>query len=159
MVLFQLYDTQKRCIFQHLNVNFYVFFTFKKIYIIYVGAEKDNSLPCAALFSNFSESKCGKILLCLAGYCLFLARKDNLLPCTTLYTLFSESKKRQKIFAAQTPQRKRGYAEDFAHQNHLRLQKLKNPRFTLSTKLCCEIAARQARGWGWYLIKIYLSQL
>ncbi len=40
MVLFQLYDTQKRCIFQHLNVNFYVFFTFKKIYIMHVWEKR-----------------------------------------------------------------------------------------------------------------------
>ena len=61
---------------------------------------------------------------------------------------------KQKIFAAQTPQRKRGYEEDFtlksvnAYRNKQRLQKLKNSRFALSLKLCCEIAARQARGYG-----------
>ena len=37
------------------------------------------------------------------------ARKDNSLPCATLFSDFSESKKSQKIFAAQTPQRKRSY--------------------------------------------------
>ena len=86
--------------------------------------------------------------------CLVWVKKDNSLPCTALYTDFSESKKsrskecKQKIFAAQTPPRKRGYVEDFAHRNHLRLRNCKNSRFALSTKLCCEIAARQARGYG-----------
>ena len=35
----------------------------------------------------------------------------------------------------------------------------KNPRFALSLKLCCKIAARQARGWGWVLSGICLSQI
>ena len=49
----------------------------------------------------------------------FLAKKDNSLPCATLFSNFSESKRlhskvrKQKIFAAQTPPRKRGYVEDF----------------------------------------------
>ena len=73
--------------------------------------------------------------------------------CKSIRPLFGIEKvpyedKRQKIFAAQTPPRKRGYVEDFAHLNKQRLQKLKNPHFTLSTKLCCEIATRQARGYG-----------
>ena len=64
---------------------------------------------------------------------------------------FLRRKAVEKPFAAQTPQRKRGYVEDFAYRNNVRLRNLKNPRFALSLKLCCEIAARQARGWGWYL--------
>ncbi len=99
-----------------------------------------------------------KDTLCLADFCLSLAETDYPLPLASLFTLFSESKKRQKIFAAQTPPRKRGYVEDFAYRNNVRLRNLKNPRFALSTMLCCEIAARQARGWGWYLSKICLSQ-
>ena len=74
-------------------------------------------------------------------------------------TTFRNRKSRQKIFAAQTPQRKRGYVEDFAYRNKLRLQNLKNSRFALSLKLRRKIAARQARGWGWFLSKICLSQL
>ena len=90
----------------------------------------------------------------LAEWCLILAKKDNSLPCASLFTDFSESKKsrskecKQKIFAAQTPPRKRGYVEDFAHRNQIRLRNLKNSRFALPMKLCCEIAARQARGYG-----------
>ena len=64
---------------------------------------------------------------------------------------FLRRKAVEKPFAAQTPPRKRGYVEDFAYRNNVRLRNLKNPRFALSTMLCCEIAARQARGWGWYL--------
>ena len=86
--------------------------------------------------------------MCLGNFCLFGEETDYPLPLASLFTLFSESKKRQKIFSAQTSPRKRGYVEDFAHQNHLRLRNLKNSHFTLSTKLCCEIAARQARGYG-----------
>ena len=48
-------------------------------------------------------------VFCLADFRLFGAKKDNSLPLASLFTLFSESKKRQKIFAAQTPPRKRGY--------------------------------------------------
>ena len=82
------------------------------------------------------------------------AETDYPLPCATLFSNFSTAKKLQKPFAAQTPPRKRGYVEDFAlksvnaHRNHLRLRNCKNSRFALSTKLCCEIAARQARGYG-----------
>ena len=67
-----------------------------------------------------------------------------------------------KPFAAQTPPRKRGYVEDFtlksvnAYRNKLPLRNFKNSRFVLSLKLCCEIAARQARGWGWFLSKSFL---
>ena len=80
--------------------------------------------------------------------CLVWVKKDNSLPCTALYTDFPESKKqrskesKQKIFAAQTPPRKRGYEEDFAYHNKVRLRNLKNPRFALSTRLGCEIARR-----------------
>ena len=96
----------------------------------------------------------------LAEWCLILAKKDNSLPCASLFTDFSESKKSQKIFAAQTPPRKRGYVEDFAHRNHLRLRNLKNSRFALPMKLCCEIAARQARGYGvLYEVKLFLVQV
>jgi len=69
-----------------------------------------------------------------AERCLFWAKKDNPLPCATLFTDFSESKKsrskecKQKIFAAQTPQRKRGFLS--THQtivgktfSHLRIFK------------------------------------
>ena len=96
----------------------------------------------------------------LAEWCLILAKKDNSLPCASLFTDFSESKKsrskecKQKIFAAQTPPRKRGYVEDFtlksvnAHRNQMLLRNLKSSRFALSLKLCREIAARQARGYG-----------
>ena len=55
-----------------------------------------------------------KDTLCLADFCLSLAKTDYPLPLASLFTDFSESKKSQKIFAAQTPQRKRGYEEDFA---------------------------------------------
>ena len=50
-----------------------------------------------------------KDTLCWADCCLFLVEKDNSLPLATLFSDFSESKKSQKIFAAQTPQRKRGF--------------------------------------------------
>ena len=73
-----------------------------------------------------------------------------------LYTpTFRNRKGEQKIFAAQTPQRKRGYVGDFAHRNQIRLRNLKNSHFALSLKLCRKIAARQARGWGWFLSKCF----
>ena len=184
--------------------------------VAYFGAENDNPLPCATLFTDFSESKSEKILfvwlsiayfgwkreihfhlqvysphfseskksparindkrfsrlkrrreselnLRMADFHLFLAGTDYSLPLETLFSNFSTAKKlhskerKQKPFAAQSPPRKRGYVEDFtlksvnAHQNHLRLRNFKNSHFALSLKLCREIAARQARGWGWFL--------
>ena len=43
-----------------------------------------------------------------------MRKRDDSLLCAALFANFSESKKLQKIFAAQTPPRKRGYVEDFA---------------------------------------------
>ena len=103
----------------------------------------------------FRDRKAEKLLLCLADFCLFWAGTGYPLPLAALYTLFSESKKRQKIFAAQTPQRKRGYVEDFALNMDFRT----SITFTSVTALLLryvhvaygKIAARQARGWGWFL--------
>ena len=89
-------------------------------------------------FLHGSE-RCTRIFDC---FCLLWAKRVNPLLLASLFSDFSESKKSQKIFAAQTPPRKRGYVEDFAHQNPIRLRNLKNSRFTLSTRLCCEIARR-----------------
>ena len=97
----------------------------------------------------------------------FILGENGLLTstCNFLHPLFGIEKapcedKRQKIFAAQTPPRKRGYAEDFAHLNKQRLQKLKNPHFAPSTKLCRKIAARQARGYGvLYEVKLFSEKV
>ena len=66
------------------------------------------------------SSKCGFVLtlfygeklkdvFCLAECWLFWAGTGYILQSATLYLHFSESKRWQKIFAAQTPQRKRGF--------------------------------------------------
>ena len=79
--------------------------------------------------------------MCLAEWCLILVETDNSLPCATLFSNFSESKKLQKIFAAQTPPRKRGYVEDFAFQNILPLRNFKK----LSFRIVHEIVLRNRR--------------
>ena len=56
-----------------------------------------------------------KVRLCISA---FRNRKDG------------RSKEcKQKIFAAQTPQRKRGYEEDFAYRNKVRLRNFKKSSF------------------------------
>ena len=77
-----------------------------------------------------------------------------------LYTpTFRNRKGGQKIFAAQTPQRKRGYVEDFALNSNFYVfiiltgvtaLLLRYVRVTFG-----EIAARQARGWGWFPSKCF----
>jgi len=89
-------------------------------------AKKDNPLPLATLFSNFSESK----------------------------RLHSKERK-QKIFAAQTPPQKRGYEEDFARSktffSHTAFTKVTALLLRYVHVTFGEIAARQARGWGGFL--------
>ena len=106
----------------------------------------------------------------LAECCLFWVETGNSLQSPALYWRFSTEKSpparekssyEDKPFAAHTPPRKRGYVEDFtlksvnAYRNKLPLRNFKNSRFVLSLKLCCEIAARQARGWGCFLSKSF----
>ena len=72
-------------------------------------ARNFNSLPCAALFSDFSESKSGKILCVWRIFaCLWLKQiiHFHLHPYSPT---FRNRKGAQKIFAAQTPPRKRGF--------------------------------------------------
>ena len=77
--------------------------------------------------------------------------------CNPIHPLFGIEKvpcedKRQKLFAAQTPQRKRGYVEDFALNMDFRT----SITFTSATVFLLryvrvaygKIAARQARGYG-----------
>ena len=45
----------------------------------------------------------------LGDFGLFGGERDNSLPCAVLFPNFSTAKKLQKPFAAQTPQRKRGF--------------------------------------------------
>ena len=69
---------------------------------------------CNSILRLFGIEK-WKDTFCLAECCLFGAEIDYPLPLASLYTDFSESKKshskerKQKIFAAQTPQRTRGF--------------------------------------------------
>ena len=63
---------------------------------------------CCPILPLFGIEK-RKDTLCLADFCLFWAKRVNPLLIATLFSNFSESKKLQKIFAAQTPQRKRGF--------------------------------------------------
>ena len=79
---------------------------------------------CKSIHPLFGIEK-RKDTLCWSDCCLFWAEKDNPLPCAPLFPNFSTAKKLQKPFAAQTPQRKRGYEEDFA----------KNKTFYISTIL------------------------
>ena len=90
-------------------------------------AKTDYSLQSANLSPLFSESKKSptrikgkrfsplkrrsesELHLRLADFYLFWAETGYSLPRASLFTLLSESKKRQKIFAAQTPPRKRGF--------------------------------------------------
>ncbi len=87
------------------------------------------------------------------GVGLVWAETGNILQSATLYTLFSESKKRQKIFAAQTPQRKRGYVEDFAQSitfSHL-YYPYKRDRLATTVRPCNLWQNRRATGariWG-----------
>ena len=109
---------------------------------------------CNSILTLFYGKKL-KDVLRLAECCLFWAKKDNPLPLATLFSNFSESKRLQKIFAAQTPPRKRGYEEDFARSKTF----FSHTAFTKVTALLLryvhvtfgEIAARQARGWGGFL--------
>ncbi len=86
--------------------------------------------------------------------------------CNPIPPLFGIEKvpcedKRQKIFAAQTPPRKRGYVEDFA----LNMAFFTFIILTNATALLLwyvrvaygKIAARQARGWGWHLHTSWLT--
>ena len=60
-------------------------------------------------FSRLKRRRESELHLRLADFYLFWAETGYSLPLASLFTLFSESKKRQKIFAAQTPPRKRGF--------------------------------------------------
>ncbi len=126
------------------------------VFLTILGGNGLSTSTCNPILTLFYGEKL-KDVLRLAYFCLFGAETDYPLPCATLFTNFSTAKKlhskerKQKPFAAQTPQQKRGYVENFAHRNKQRLRNLKNAHFTLSLKLCRKIAARQARGWGWYL--------
>ena len=79
---------------------------------------------------NFLSLSGKKLLLCLADFRVFGAETDYPLPFATLFPDFSESKKsrskecKQKIFAAQTPPRKRGYVEDFTLKSVNALNKI-----------------------------------
>ena len=77
--------------------------------VAYFGREKISLLPCAAPFSDFSESKSGKILCVYLTNACF-GRKRIIHFHVHPYTpTFRNRKGGQKIFAAQTPQRKRGF--------------------------------------------------
>ena len=95
--------------------------------VAYFGREKISLLPCAALFSDFSESKSGKILCVWRIFaCLWLKQiiHFHLHPYSPT---FRNRKGEQKIFAAQTPPRKRGFlsthqtivGETFPHLRNL----------------------------------------
>ena len=68
---------------------------------------------------DFRRSNAAALHLRLADFFLFWAETDYPLPLATLFSNFSTAKKlhskerKQKPFAAQTPQRKRGYVGDF----------------------------------------------
>ena len=65
-------------------------------------------------FLHGSE-RCTRIFDC---FCLLWAKRVNPLLLASLFSDFSESKKSQKIFAAQTPPRKRGYGRISPDKTH-----------------------------------------
>ena len=85
-----------------------------------VWAETGYFFQSATLYAHFSESKRGKMFyVWLILDCFGL--KQEIFFKVQLYSLTFRNRKsgalksvKQKIFAAQTPQRKRGYVEDFA---------------------------------------------
>ena len=131
-----------------------------KRFLAWFGRNQVNFFKVRLCTDAFLRRKAERCLV-FSYLLLILARKDNSLPCATLFPLFSESKKRQKIFAAQTPPRKRGYVEDFA----LNMAFFTFIILTNATALLLwyvrvaygKIAARQARGWGWHLHTSWLT--
>ena len=73
------------------------------------GAERDNSLPCASLFTDFSESKSGKILFVWLSVACFGRKREIFFKVQLCTDAFLRRKAVEKPFAAQTPPRKRGF--------------------------------------------------
>ena len=128
---------------------------------------QQDTLFCPACLS--ARNLVQMLLLRLAIVANFGRKRVIFFKARLCISAFRNRKDGQKIFAAQTPPRKRGYVEDFTLKSVNALSKIffSSTAFTKVTALLLryvhvaygKIAARQARGWGWYLIKICLSQL
>ena len=119
--------------------------------VAYFGREKISLLPCAALFSDFSESKSGKILCVWRIFaCLWL--KQIIHFHLQVYSPTFRNRKSRKRFS---PLKRR--SESAASSPHIKLSSVKLSRTSEILNLRSQML-RTAR-WGWYLSKICLSQL
>ena len=104
---------------------------------------------------RFSESKSEKILYVERIVACFGLKREIFFKVQLCTDAFLRRKAVEKPFAAQTPPRKRGYEEDFARSktffSHTAVTKVTALLLRYVYVAFGKIAARQARGWGWFL--------
>ncbi len=107
------------------------------------GAERDNSLPCAALYTHFSESKSGKILYVWVSV-VYLGLKRITHFNLQVYSPTFRNRKSRKRFS---PLKRRSEsAALFSTQNCIVGK-------SFITSKICNLRSQMLRTarWGWYL--------
>ena len=121
--------------------------------VAYFGREKISLLPCAALFSDFSESKSGKILCVWRIFaCLWLKRIIHF--HLQVYSPTFRNRKSRALKSVNkrfSPLKRR--RESVASSPHIKLSSVKLSRTSEVLNLRSQML-RTAR-WGWYLNKCF----
>ena len=114
-------------------------------------------------FSPLRRRSESELHLRLADFCRFLAETGNILQSATLYLHFSAAKSGRKAVQGTTRPLTIPRREDFAlSSNFCPLNTFSDVTALLLRYVHVtygKIAARQARGWGWFLSGICLSQI